>query len=292
MTHTRFFEFILYSLELHHLELQLQPMIASSTWSWTQVQQSSHFFRMRSSSNPLLFPYVHFQDISYHITLPIVVVQSQGPTLLSRNWLQSTQLDWKSIKGVYWKSLIEELIKKYSHLFHSELRTIQGVKAKIFVPPEAHPCFFKPRLLPYTLKSRVEAKLEQLVQAEIITPTQFSDWSAPIIPVIKADGNIHVCGDYKITVNSVAKPEVYPLLRVDDLFTALSGGTLFSKLDLSHTYKQLELDEESKNTLSLILLKDSSNTNSCHLAYLCPVHFSEDNRKFNARPIRGCSLHR
>ena len=165
------------------------------------------------------------------------------------------------------------------------MRTIQGVKAKIFVPPEAQPCFFKLCLLPYTLK------LEQLVQAEVITPMQFSDWSAPIIPVIKADGNIHVCGDYKITLNPVANPEVYPLLRVNDLFTASSGGTLFYKLDLSHTNKQLELDEESKNTLRLILLKDSSNTNSCHLAYLCPVHFSEGNGKFNARPIGECSLH-
>ena len=169
-----------------------------------------------------------FRTFLDHITLPIVVVQSQGPTLFGQNWLQSTRVDWKSIKSVYWKSLVEELIKKHSHLFRSELRTIQGVKPKIFVPPEAQPCFFKLCLLPYILKSRVEAKLKQLVQAEVITPTEFSDWSAPIIPAIKADGNIHVCGDYKITVNSVAKPEVYPLLRVDDLFTALSGGTLFS----------------------------------------------------------------
>ena len=56
---------------------------------------------------------------------------------------------------------------------------------------------------------------------------------------------------------------------------------------ICHTYEQLELDEESKNTLPLILLKDSSITNSCHLAYLCPVHFSEDNGKFKARPIGG-----
>ena len=131
------------------------------------------------------------------------MVQSQGPTLLGRNWLQSTQLGWKSIKGAYCMSLVEKLIKKHSHLFCSKLRTIQEVKAKIFVPPEAQPCFFKPRLLPYALKSRVKAKLKQLVQAEVITPTQFWNWSAPIIPVIKVDGNIHVCGDYKITVNPV-----------------------------------------------------------------------------------------
>ena len=120
--------------------------------------------------------------------------------------------------------------------------------------------------MPYTLKSWVEAELKRSLQAEVIMPTQFSDWSAPIIPIIKTNGNIYVCADYKVTVNAVAKPEVYLLYRVDDLFTALSGGILFSKLDLSHTYQQLELDEESKNTLPLILLKASSNTNGYHLA--------------------------
>ena len=170
---------------------------------------------------------------SKQFTLHIVVAKGQGPTLLGRNWLQSIQLDLKSIKAVYYKSSVEELIKKHSRLFCSEMGTIQGVKAKIFVLPEAQPHFFKPHPLPYTLKSRVEAELDRLVQAKVITPTQFSDWAAPIIPVIKADGNIRVCGDYKVTVNAVAKPEVYPLPGVDDLFTALSGGTLFSKLDLS-----------------------------------------------------------
>ena len=110
-------------------------------------------------------------------------------------------------------------------------------KSQDFVPPEADPRFFKPHSLQYTFKSWVEAKLNQLVQDKIIMSIQFSDWSALIVPVIKADGNICVCGDYKVTGNAVAKPKIYPLPRVDDLFTALSGDTLFSKLDLSQAYQ-------------------------------------------------------
>ena len=133
---------------------------------------------------------------SQQFTLPIVVVKGQGPTLSGRNWLQSIQLDWQFIKTVYYKSSVEK-VKKHSCLFRSELGTIQGMKTKIFVPPETQPRFFKLRSLPYTLKSQVEAELDRLVQAKVITHTQFSDWAAPIIPVIKTDGNIRVCGDYK-----------------------------------------------------------------------------------------------
>ena len=38
----------------------------------------------------------------------------------------------------------------------------------------------------------------------------------------------------------------YPILKIEDLFAKLSGGVLFSKIDLSQAYQQLELDEESK----------------------------------------------
>ena len=37
----------------------------------------------------------------------------------------------------------------------------------------------------------------------------------------------------------------YPLPCIEDLFASLSGGMCFSKLDLSHAYQQIELEEES-----------------------------------------------
>ena len=38
----------------------------------------------------------------------------------------------------------------------------------------------------------------------------------------------------------------YPIPRLEDLFSTLSEGTLFSKLDMSQVYNQLCLDEDSK----------------------------------------------
>ena len=49
-----------------------------------------------------------------------------------------------------------------------------------------------------------------------------------------------------MTVNAVSKLEEYPLPQVEDLFTDLSGGKVFSKLDLSHAYQQIVLEEDSK----------------------------------------------
>ena len=63
---------------------------------------------------------------------------------------------------------------------------------------------------------------------------------------MKADGTIRICGDFKLTVNKVSKLDRYPLPRIEDLFTNLSGGVAFTKLDLSQAYQQLELDDVSK----------------------------------------------
>ena len=40
--------------------------------------------------------------------------------------------------------------------------------------------------------------------------------------------------------------ESYPIPCIEDLFASLAGGIVFSKLDLSHAYQQLELDDASK----------------------------------------------
>lgn len=73
-------------------------------------------------------------------------------------------------------------------------------------------------------------------------------WAAPIVLVPKGDGTIRICGEYKVTVNHVAKLDKYPLSRIEDLFASLAGGMLFSKLDLSHAYQQIELEESRELT--------------------------------------------
>ena len=67
-----------------------------------------------------------------------------------------------------------------------------------------------------------------------------------MVPVVKQDGSIRICGDYKLTVNQVADTDTYPLPKREDLFALLSGGKTFSKFDLLHAYQQVPLDEDAK----------------------------------------------
>ena len=92
----------------------------------------------------------------------------------------------------------------------------------------------------------LEQELDQLQSEGIISPVEFTEWAAPIVPVMKQDGSVRICGDYKSTVNQVSKLDNYPIPKTEYLLATLGGGNKFTKLDMSQAYQQLLLDEDSK----------------------------------------------
>ena len=73
-----------------------------------------------------------------------------------------------------------------------------------------------------------------------------SEWVTHIVLVLRPDGTISICSDYKVTTNRAAKPDVYPLPQVEDLLATLAGGKTFTKLVLVHAYQQIALEESPK----------------------------------------------
>ena len=178
--------------------------------------------------------------------LPLLVVNAKGPNLLGRNWLQVIKIDWGEIHNVRVNKNLEELLEKHRVVFQDELGTLKGVFAKFSVDPLVSPRFYKARSVPYVLKDKIEVELRRLETSGVIRPVPFADWAAPIVPIVKEDGTVRICGDYKLTVNQASKLESYPVPRVEDLFASLSGGRLFSKIDLTNAYQQMRLDDASK----------------------------------------------
>ena len=72
---------------------------------------------------------------------------------------------------------------------------------------------------------------------------------SPIVAVPKSDGNIRLCGDYKVTVNPVLDIDQYPLPCPEDLMSSLTGGLKFLKLDLSSAYQQMLLNVDAHQGL-------------------------------------------
>ena len=143
------------------------------------------------------------------------------------------------------------ILQKHTQLLEEGVGALQEVKAKIHVDPTATPIFHKARQVPYALRGKIEQGLERLEGAGTIEPVQYSEWVAPIVPVMKSDGTGRVCGDYKLTVNKVSKLDGYSIPNLDDLYTKLVGGQTFTELDLSHAYEQMLVDKNCKEFLTI-----------------------------------------
>ena len=49
----------------------------------------------------------------------------------------------------------------------------------------------------------------------------YLDWACPIV---KPNGKIRICGDYRETVNTATKTDQYPIPRIEDIYSTLNGG--------------------------------------------------------------------
>ena len=157
--------------------------------------------------------------------LMLVVVKGNGPSLLGRNWLKHIQLDWHNIFTIRTVKL-----KPLNSLLHTVFK--RTWTASLHIKPDATPRFFKPRPVPFAIKDAISQELDRLEKKGIISKVPHSHWATPIVPVPKKDGKFRIC-DYKVTVNQALSVEEYPLPTPEELFSTLSAGKIFSKLDLS-----------------------------------------------------------
>ena len=100
-------------------------------------------------------------------------------------------------------------------------------------------------------KPAVDEALGELKAKGAIKKVTTSEWATPIVTPVKKDGSVRVCGDFKVTINSELEVDEYPLPNIDDIYASLGGGTLFSIIDLHHTYLQMEVEEHSRPFLTI-----------------------------------------
>lgn len=177
-------------------------------------------------------------------TLAVQVVDGEGPNLLGRDWIKRLEVtpDQPRVNLVGHSGKLEEVLDRHTAVFDGSLGCLQGMKVTLAVDDTAKPKFFKPRPVPFLMKTKVEEELDRLTRLGIISPVQHSPWAAPIVPVTKKDGSV---------INQASPTEHYPLPRAEDLFADLSGGKYFTKLDMSNAYLQLQLSDSSKQVVTI-----------------------------------------
>ena len=89
----------------------------------------------------------------------------------------------------------------------------------------------------------VKEEIDKLLEAGVIGNSH-SSWSAPIIVVPKGDGGKHLIIDYR-ALNKVTRKFMWPMPKVEDIFSQLNGAKYFSTLDLRAGYHHIGLTTDS-----------------------------------------------
>ena len=98
----------------------------------------------------------------------------------------------------------------------------------------------------------VEKELKWLEILGIVKPVKSSKCTAPIVPVLKPDcKSVGICDVYKLMANKAPRLEQYPLPKVEDLFSTLTGSITFTKLNMSQAYQQLVFEDDSKKVVTV-----------------------------------------
>ncbi|XP_011858092.1 PREDICTED: uncharacterized protein LOC105555676 [Vollenhovia emeryi] len=201
------------------------------------------------------FVKVKVRDIDCIRELNMYVVCYDRSPLLGREWInqlgilgkvKSSLREIENIKSLEIEGQVklELLFKKYPDVLSEEFPSMSKIEARLKLKENAKPVFLKNRVVPFKLKEKVEAELENMVQAGILEKVESSRWATPIVPVLKKNGQIRICGDFSVTVNPLLVVDEHPLPTIDELFASMTGGKIFSKIDLKQAYLQLPVTEQ------------------------------------------------
>ncbi|XP_029163050.1 uncharacterized protein K02A2.6-like [Nylanderia fulva] len=188
----------------------------------------------------------------------VTVMSGVRKPLLGREWIRqfnghvflacNAQVNTVTVDA---KSKLQAILEKYRNIRSSEFASIKDIQVHLKLKKDASPIFVRARPVPFKLQMLVEKELDTLEQAGIIEKVESSKWATPIVPILKKDGKIRICGDYKATLNRHLIVDEYPFPAVDELFMKLANGKKFSKIDLKQAYLQLEIAPEDRELLTI-----------------------------------------
>lgn len=188
--------------------------------------------------------------------LDVMVMPNGSNPIMGRKWLRILGIlnDKTSVgNNTLLINKIDEkvLFEKYACVFTEKLGKYKLKKMPIFLKPDTKPVFKKAIPVPYAIKPKVDAEIDRLLKEGVIVPVQSSEWATPIVIAHKKNGQIRICGNYKITVNPHINIDRHPIPRVQDMHAKMQGCSFQTKLDFSQAYHQIELDQKAREILTI-----------------------------------------
>lgn len=121
-----------------------------------------------------------------------------------------------------------------THLIQHEITLKEGAVPR---NPPMYKCS------PY-IQEAINAEVERFKKLDAIEEC-YSEWTNPLVPVMKKNGKVRVCLDSR-KINKLTVKDTYPMRNMQDIFRRLGRAKYFSVIDLKDAYFQIPLKKESR----------------------------------------------
>lgn len=260
---------------------QLLGIIVEGTYIKFELDTGSEVSTLTLDDQKKLFPYkkiescnISFKNFDQSISKPIGIVKNLNvlfnnlnkqvdvyivtnnkPRILGRNWLKIFNL-WPlnmncnkieynvKVNDAY--NIINVIKEKYMEVFSPGWGNFKGECISLKLKDSAIPKFLPVRQVPFALQDKVKNEIKRLLLNKRIEPVKFSRWGTPVVPILKPDKTVRLCGDYKLTLNKYLETDHYPLPHIETIFQTLRGAEYYCELDLKEAYLQAPLDLNSQ----------------------------------------------
>ena len=145
-------------------------------------------------------------------------------------------------------------VRHHPDLFEG-MGKLRDFQLQLAIDGEVKPVAQKLRRLPFSVQPAVEAKLEELLEQDIIEKvTGPTPWVSPVVCIPKKDNQVRLCVDMRQANKAIVR-ERHPMPTIDDVLHEINGAGVFSKLDLSQSFHQIELDPNSREITTFVTHK-------------------------------------
>ena len=144
-----------------------------------------------------------------------------------------------------------DIKKKFPECFQG-FGKLKDFQLEIHIDPSVRPVAHSPRRIPFGLRKKVEDKLAELVDGDIIEKAEGPAPSvSPVCIVPKPTGEIRLFVDMR-RANEAIQRERHPIPTIDEVLLNMNQSTVFSKLDLKWGFHQIELAEGSRGITTFV----------------------------------------
>ena len=155
-----------------------------------------------------------------------------------------TITDMKLVKRINALSTTETIIEEYADVF-TGLGCVTNTLHHIKLDPAHTPVVHPPRRVPAAMRQKVKDELERMERLEVIERVhEPTDWVNSMVTATKSNGKLRICIDPR-DLNKAIKREHYPMPTIEDVLTRIPKAKVFSVLDATSGYWQIQLDESS-----------------------------------------------